>query len=116
MYLEFLDATHQERFAKLIEEAKTSPGDLDRIAMFYIIAGNSDLFSKARALYNFSKNEIYAEDWNERADFSGGARRLVTLAFNLFNGYTCNPYDTFDGLDYRNRELAHRAIRVRFSY
>lgn len=115
MYLEFMDQQHKDNFNRLMTEAKVSSGDMDRVAMFYVIAGNTDLMNKVRALYDFKNKEIYL-DWAERADFSGGARRLVALAFNLFNGYETNPYNTFGILDCENRELAHRAIRVRFPY
>jgi len=116
MYLDFIDNDHEDNFYHLIAKAGSSVGDSDRRALFYIIAGSYDLNSKVDALYDFEKCCINKSDWQERDDFSRGIAKLVTLAFNLYNGYECNPYDIFAGLDCLNRELAHRAIRVRFDY
>lgn len=115
MYLEFMSKDHEGNFYDLLVGAGTTLDDSDRTALFYIISGSPGLYSKVYALYDYKKQMIH-DDWQERADFSGGLRGLVSLAFNLYNGYEANPYNLFSNLDSYHRELAHRAIRVRFPY
>lgn len=42
--MQFLNSEHEENFNKLLEKAKISSGDTERKALFFIVAGNSDLF------------------------------------------------------------------------
>lgn len=48
-------------------------------------------------------------------DFCSSSRKLIRLAFNLYNGYEADVVDTFSILDYDNFNLAINAIKIRFN-
>jgi len=114
MHINFLNDEHKRRFEVLTAAGQVSVRDIERVAMFYIWAGNVDLYRKSAALYDFDERLI-RNDWDERADFSSGAQGLVCLSFNLYNGYPANVYNIFGCLDTENRKLAIRAISIRFN-
>lgn len=117
MKINFMDDGHEAEFSRLMIRARSSVKDPDRTALFYIISGSTELTRKVDALYDFKQSLIHSDTFAERADFSGGMRGLIYLAFNLYNGYEpCNPYHLFGNLDEYHRELAHRAIKIRFPY
>lgn len=41
----FLSKEHEYQFLNLLQKDKTHPSDVERLALFYIIAGNADLLS-----------------------------------------------------------------------
>ena len=111
-----MNQEHKERFARLLQRDHTNLADKERRALFFIISGNEDLFSKVNHLYDFEEHVIKPETLEEsRVDFSSGTRRLVMLGFNLFN--SSNPADVsncLSVLDEDNIKLAIEAIRIRF--
>lgn len=65
-------------------------------------------------LYDFEERTIRFEVFEE-TDLTSGTKALVELVFNLYNGLPCRSIvDLFACLDERNRDLAIRAIRMRF--
>ena len=108
---------HKIQFQKLLEEDNTYPRDTERIALFYIISGNSDLYKKRTCIYDFKKHGIKNCLQNEDVDFSSSMKSLIRLGFNLYNGYTDNstsPSSLFYSLDEDNQRLALNAILIRF--
>ena len=108
---------HKTHFQKLLEEDNTYPSDAERIALFYIISGNSDLYGKRSYIYDFKKRGIKKCLQNEDVDFSSSMKSLIRLGFNLYNGYTDNftsPAKLFYSLDEDNQRLALNAISIRF--
>jgi len=90
---------------------------MERICLFYIIAGVDDLYFKRSSIYDFKKHAIKSCLEEGTVDFSSGARALVRLGFNLYNGYCANsmsPLELFWHLDSKNRLIAQNAIRLRF--
>lgn len=113
----FTDQTHQGRFASLVDADHTRWDDTERISLFYLIAGNGDLYSKRRHIYDFENHAIKHCLGTGEVDFSSGMAALLRLGFNLFNGYEDQytaPLDVFWNLDIDNRHLAYCAIRIRF--
>jgi len=47
-------------------------------------------------------------------DLSSSSRNLIKLAFNLFNGYPADIYETLSILDDHNFNLAIDAMKLRF--
>lgn len=47
-----------ERYYKLLKRDKTHSRDLERRALFYILASNDDLYSKVESIYDFSEKSI----------------------------------------------------------
>ena len=106
----------EERYKKLIEKDGTSEGDTERKALFYILAGNIDLYTKADHIYNFKERAITPECLdNGMVDFCSSSRKLVKLAYNLFNSFPADIIDTFYVLDEDNFNLALNSIKLRFN-
>lgn len=106
----------EERYNELMKKDGTDKEDLERKALFYILAGNIDLYSKVNYIYNFKERIINPECLeSEKVDFCSSSRRLIKLAYNLFNSFPADVIDTFYLLDEDNFELALNAIKIRFN-
>lgn len=116
----FLGEVHENTFYDLLEKANVK-NDIERESLFFIIAGNNELYKNVNKIYNFKENninininedgEIYIPD----LPVSSSARKLAYLAIQLYN--SCNKQsvmDTFAGLDENNFRLAINAIKLRF--
>jgi hypothetical protein len=120
-YMEWLRNDLQQRkkletnLEELMNKDRTSLDDRERKAFFFIIAGNDDLYSKVNFIYDFKERSIKSDCFeNESVDFCSSSNRLIKLAFNLYNSYPADVYDTFYLLDDKNFKLAINAIRIRF--
>lgn len=114
----FYGPGHKGRFLGMMAEDGTSPRDLERASLFYLIAGNDDLYRKRKFIYDPDGHCICPCLDNPGVDFSSGARSLIRLGFNLYNGYIDEytaPLDLFWNLDSNNRLLAYHAIRLRLN-
>jgi hypothetical protein len=110
-------SSFEERFNLVLERDNTHKSDVERRAMFYILAGNDDLYRKINYIYDFEDRSIEVDCLeNGRADFSGSSQRLVRLAFNLYNGFPAEVLDSFQYLDEDNFNLAMGAIKIRFGF
>ncbi|KLE14420.1 DUF6075 family protein [Clostridium sp. C8] len=116
--MQFLNKENAVNFNELIQKDNTHPRDTERYSLFYIIAGNEDLFRKRKFLYDFESNGIKANCLDDgNVDLSSSAKALVRLAFNLFNSYEdkyTTPIDIFYSLDDKNYSLAMNSIDIRF--
>jgi len=113
-----INTGHGKRLASLVREDGTECWDLERISLFYIIAGNEDLYRRRNAIYDFNERCIKTHLRDGSEDFPSGQRSLIKLGFNLFNGYRedcMTPMDLFWNLNNRNTRIAHDAIGLRFS-
>ena len=106
----------QERFSELLQRDGTHEGDFERKALFYIIAGNQDLYNKADFIYDFGDRIINSECLeSEEVDFCSSSKKLIKLAYNLYNSrHGADVVDTFYMLDDDNFNLALNAIKLRF--
>lgn len=116
--MEYLSKEHEERFCSFTREDHTGIRDRERKSLFYIITGNNDLYGKKHLLYD-SKNHCIIPVFTEEkrsVDLSGGAKALVQLGFNLYNGINqeASVSDIFGYLDEPNRILAWNAIKMRY--
>lgn len=110
-----LNKEHTERLFNLIAKDNTVSTDRERIALFCIISGIHGLYTNVDSLYDF-ENHWIKDDCFEKVDFSSGTRKLVQLAFNLYNNNPSpTPIEIFSSLDSDNYDLAMRAINVRFN-
>lgn len=104
-----------ERLIELLERDNTNDNDNERKAVFTILAGNEDLYSKASKIYDFEERAINLDVFEE-VDLSGGTYQLVKLAFNLYSSQNeANVVEVFRSLDEENYKLAMKAIDVRFN-
>jgi hypothetical protein len=92
----------------------TSEFDLERLAMFYILSGNADLWKKgAYNFYNFEDHSIILK--RKKIDLCTSSKALINLAFHLYNGHGKDTLtDTFQSLDEKNKQLAFNAIEIRY--
>lgn len=111
--------TIEDRLNFLIKNDKTNEGDLERRTLFYIVAGNYDLYSKVNYIYDFKDRSININCLeNGEVDFCSSSYKLIKIGFNLYNGYNEPPSDILSllsGLDSDNFNLAIHAIRMRFN-
>lgn len=108
--MNFLSKEHENRFVSLLQKDNTHPSDVERLALFYIVAGNADLHRKAKYIYNFVEHQIEPDClYDSGVDFCSSSRSLVKLAYNLYNGYQNNdlsPAGLLSDLDSENFYLA----------
>lgn len=113
----YISTDHEKRFYNLLLEDGTGDYDIERKSLFYIIAGNTDLYKKKKYFYN-SKNHciVPMKKHKSPVDLSSGARGLIQLGFQLYNGMhqDVNICHIFSSLDEQNRALAFHAIKMRF--
>ncbi len=118
--MKFQNRDHEGNLLKLLVKDRSHPRDKERRALFYILAGNADLYSKADRIYDFNEHLIKLECLNDGSvDLCSSSRALVKLAYNLYNGYEENdfsPMDIFSNLDTENYHLAMESLNVRFGY
>ncbi len=107
---------YNDNYTELLIKDKTAETDVERKALFLIFS-NDDLFGKVTHLYDFKNHSIKPESLeNGVVDLSSSSRKLVLVAFNLYNGhYEADIHDTFAGLDNANFHLVIHAIKIRFS-
>lgn len=113
----FTSSLHEERFITMMAEDGTNPGDAERASLFYLIAGNDDLYRKRRFIYDPCEHVIRICFENPRVDFSSGTRSLIRLGFNLYNGWSDDytaPSCLLGNLDDHNLLLAQKAMMIRF--
>lgn len=102
-----------ENFDKLMERDGFLT-DLKRVSLFWILAGNEDLYKNAAAIYNFEDHSINPDILeSDKVDLCGSSRALIRLGFNLFNGFPADVMETFRNLDEKNYILAMGAINIR---
>jgi hypothetical protein len=111
-------SSQKEWYDQLLKEDGTHPDDRERMALFFVISGNRDLYQKRSFIYNFKKHHILDCLSSQEVDFSSGSKALIRLGFNLYNGYKdeySSPFSLMYHLDGENRRLALDAIAIRFS-
>ena len=102
-------------FDALVKRDQTHLEDIEWTALFWILAGNFDLFGKSKSIYDFKDHSIIPEVLeSDKVDFCSSSRALIQLAFNLFNSFPADVMGTFRNLDDENYELALEAIKIRF--
>lgn len=114
--MHFLSINHRNHYHNLLKKDQVHAKDIERQALFYVLAGNDDLYEMVNKIYDFSDHLILPEILDSPA-MTSGFRGLIRLAFNLYNGNQdehCSPMELFSPLDRTNRLLALEAIRYRF--
>ncbi|MEK4654401.1 DUF6075 family protein [Niallia sp. FSL W8-0954] len=110
----YLFPNHQENFKFLLQKDGTHPNDIERKALFYILAGYEEITNQVDLFYDFQDRMIRIED-DEIATLSSSGKALVQLGYNLYNNYPCGTVlELFRNLDMLNVELAINAINIRF--
>jgi hypothetical protein len=114
----FLSEKHEEQYNTLLN-ATCYPHDKERQAMFYIIAGNNELFSYINKIYDFTNEElIISANLGKLKAICSSSKSLLKLAIQFYNSVNNKQsvYDTFKYLDNENKRLACEGIKIRFSF
>lgn len=113
MDMEFFSMEHEQNFLKFMARAGARPGDRERKALFYILAGDEELACKISRLYDFDDGGITPE---ARVDLSSGQAALVRVAYNLYNpSQPANLCELWSRMDRGGRALAEAALKIRFA-
>lgn len=64
----YLNKEHEKRFYKLIIEDNTGPCDKERQSLFYILAGNCDLYKKKEEFIILKTIVLYLPDKERNND------------------------------------------------
>ncbi len=118
--MRFLNKDHENKLMDLVQKDGTHPKDVERISLFYILSGNTDLYAKARYIYDFMNHQIVPDClYDGGVDFCSSSRALIRLGYNLYNGYQddqTSPIHLLSGLDSDNYLLATKSMDIRFGY
>lgn len=113
--MKFLNQDHEIRYKSLIRKDMTSDYDFEKIAMFYILSGNTDIWNKGiEKFYDFTEHGI-TPDKLKKIDLCTSSKALINLAYQPYvgnNKYTIN--DIFKSLNADNAQLAFNAIEIRY--
>lgn len=116
--MRFLNKEHERRFRELMFDDRTNPQYKERQALFCIMAGNDDLYSKRYYIYDFVENWINPECLNnDKIDFYTSSKALIRLGLNHYNGCIdeyISPRDILYCLDEYNYNLSIFGIDVHF--
>ena len=117
----YLNKEHKERYKILIKKSRFKHEDREREALFYIIAGNMDLYKQADKIYNFQKQQLKCIAEDGQVDFSNiytstSSKSLLKLGIQLYNnGTDITVSATFRCLDADNAQIALNAIKMRYN-
>lgn len=103
-----------DRIDELILRDETDPRDSERKSLFFLIAGNEELWRLRDQIYNFKENCIKSNILE--TGICSSSKTIIQIGFNLFNNYpTGSLLECFSGLDEHNFELVMKAIRIRMN-
>ncbi|WP_009609900.1 DUF6075 family protein [Caldanaerobacter subterraneus] len=109
----WMDEKHSERLADLLYRDKTNifkdPKDVERFSMFYLLSGIESLYQNIDKIYDFEDHTIKPECLND-SEWTREERKLISLAFNLYNNFEVTPLEVFYGLQPNEFVLAVNAI------
>jgi hypothetical protein len=114
----FINEQHKEQYGSILDKT-CYPHDRERTAMFYIIAGNRDLFPHINSIYDFNNEELKIDSkLGKLKVLCSSSKALLKLALNLYNSAHSKQsvYETFYCLDNDNKLLACEAIKIRFNF
>lgn len=109
---------HEYRFRKIMDKDATSEMDIERIAMFYIISGNDELYSHLNDIYNCQTHRLKTNSLHKLECMCSSSQKLLMLSLHLYNNRNCKnitPFEILNNLDRHNLDLALNALHLRFS-
>lgn len=115
----YLNEEHESKYKILIKKSGMIHEDKERMALFYIIAGNMDLYKQAYKVYDFQEQQLncmkYGQVNLENIYTSSSSKALLLLAIQLYNGGSnITVSETFKYLDSDTAQIALNAIKIRY--
>lgn len=114
--LYYVNENHEKKYYQLLASAGVE-NDIEREALFYIIAGNDELYSHVNSIYDFKCRQLKITTKLGKLNvMCDSAKAMLKLAIQLYNNTTNKQsvFDTFIFLDSTNKLLALNAICLRF--
>lgn len=113
--IKFFNETHKARFHQLLAKDNTDCRDIERYSLFYILAGNSDIWNKGiENIYDFKEHGIRPGKIR-RIDLCSSSKAILDLAIDLYNGSgKKSPSEIFYFLDDNNKKLMFNALEMRY--
>lgn len=103
-----------ERIDQLMAKDGTHPKDVERESLFFLMAGNEELWKLQDRIYDFKEHCIEPDILE--SGICTSSKTLIRVGFNLFNSYpTDSLINCFCSLDDHNFELVMQAIRIRLN-
>lgn len=114
----YLNEEHESKYKILIKKSGTIHEDRERMALFYLIAGNRDLYKQIDKVYDFQQQLNCMKDGQvnlENIYTSSSSKALLLLAIQLYNGGSnITVSETFKYLDSDTAQIALNAIKIRY--
>ena len=117
----YISSKQEERFKELLLRAKLKYKDKERQSLFYVLAGNDDLYKQVDKIYDFKKQQLNFMNEGGEVDLddifvSSSSNALLKLALEIYNqGSSISVNNLFRSLDDNNSRLAINAIKIRYS-
>lgn len=115
----YLNREHEERYKILIKKSRLNYEDRERQSLFYLIAGNLDLYKQIDKIYDFKEQQLCCMT-DGQVDFSNihtssSSKSLLLLAIQLYNrGSNITVSEIFRYLDADTAQIALNAIKIRY--
>ncbi|MGI1691573.1 DUF6075 family protein [Thermoanaerobacter uzonensis] len=116
---EFISKNHEKRFFELLARDNTRKEDIERQSLFYLLSGIDCLYKlNIEEIYDFNEHTIKPEclvnlSKSSKLQLTREERKLIALAFNLYNNFSITPLEAFHGLSKEAFDLAVSAIALR---
>ncbi|UZT06175.1 DUF6075 family protein [Clostridium sp. LQ25] len=116
----YLNEEHEERYKVLIKKLGLNYEDRERKALFYLVAGNLDLYKQLDKIYDFKNQQLCCLTEDGQLDFSNiytssSSKALLRLGIQLYNsGDDITVSETFRYLDADTAQIALNAIKIRY--
>lgn len=116
----YLDKEHESRYKILIKKSGMIHEDRERQSLFYLIAGNMDLYKQADKIYDFEEHQLNCMTEDGQVDLeniytSSSSRNLLLLAIQLYNnGTDISVSEAFKYLDADTAQIVLNAIKIRY--
>jgi len=111
-----MNDAHKQRYQHALQEYRFARGmacDRQWKAMLILLTVMPDLWAKLRVHIDLKHGSAYLEQAVKEVDLTGGERRFLSLAHNLFNsGVTVDMADISDTLDDDNWAAVIEALEV----
>lgn len=115
----FIDDEHKTNYVRLLQESNVSEGETTVKAVLYLLATTQKIVHNLNDYFVVPGKYINLSGL-EKEDISFGEKRIVSFAFNLFNGYesedvNVSPYSLFSGVDKDVQSAFIQALEIKFA-
>lgn len=115
----FIDSMHESNYENLLKKANVTEKETTIKAVLYLLASSQMLVENYKEFFVIPGKYINPSGL-EIVNLSAGEKKIVALAFNLFNGYESEeinvaPYSLFSLVDNDIQRVFLQAVEIKFS-